>query len=344
MKSLAQHCSHYKGGDTARALFQLITTCSLFLISCAAMWLGLRNGVIWPALLLWLPTGGLLVRMFIIQHDCGHLSYFKTRKANDWVGRALSIFTVTPYGFWRDAHNMHHSASGNLDGRGIGSIDTLTVTEYEALPPMRRLAYRLYRNPVVALLIGPPLHIMILQRLPLKNAGMFVDGYKSIPAHKSWRSIIGLDIAMLLFYGGLTLLMGGMTVAMIFIAPIMIATWAGGWLFFIQHQFEDAYWAGRKDWNFQEAAVMGSSYYKLHPILQWFTGNIGLHHIHHLCSLIPNYKLQECLETNDHLKNLNVMTIRQSLKSIPLALWDESRKVMISFRQYRQRHTASAAE
>lgn len=343
MKSLTHHCNNYKGGDTKRGLSQLITTCGLFFTSCVLMWASLRADMIWPVLLLWLPTGGLLVRLFIIQHDCGHLSYFKTRTANDNTGRLLSLFTVTPYGFWRDAHNMHHAASGNLSARGIGSIDTLTVREYTQLSPMRRLAYRLYRNPVMALLIGPPLHIMILQRLPFENAGFFFDGYKSIPMQKSWRSIIALDLALIAFYGGLSLLIGGATVALIFIAPIMIASWAGGWLFFIQHQFEDAYWAERRDWNFQEAAVMGSSYYKLHPVLQWFTGNIGLHHIHHLCSLIPNYKLQECLDANEDLKNINVMTLRQSLRSIPLALWDEGKKVMISFRQY-ERIKVGAAE
>ncbi|QQG37407.1 MAG: fatty acid desaturase [Micavibrio aeruginosavorus] len=337
-----QHCNRYKGGDTGRGSSQLATTAGLFLLSCVAMWLSLRGGVIWPVIFLWLPTGGLLVRLFIIQHDCGHLSYFKTRKANDTTGRLLSLFTVTPYGFWRDTHNMHHAASGNLDARGIGSIDTLTVREYKALPPLPRLIYRLYRNPVIALLIGPPLHIMLIQRLPIRSTSIFLPGYKTVSTKKTWRSILGLDIALLFFYGGLSLIIGATNVALIFVAPVVTAAWIGGWLFYIQHQFENSYWAKTSEWNFQEAAVMGSSYYKLHPVLQWFTGNIGLHHIHHLCSLIPNYKLQECLDANEDLKKINVMTLHQSLRSIPLALWDESKKAMISFRQYERMRPTSA--
>lgn len=333
MDSLVRHCNAYKGGHTARSLIQFSTTMVLFVLTCAAMLITLENGMIWPTILLWLPAGGLLVRLFIIQHDCGHMSFFKTRRANDWTGRMLSVLTVTPYSFWRDAHNMHHAASGNLDRRGIGSIDTLTVMEYKKLPLGKRIMYRLYRNPFVMLVLGPPLHIMLIQRLPIPSTTTFYEGYRSIKIDKSWQSIMALNAGMLVFYGGLTMLIGGFNTAMIFIVPIMIACWAGGWLFFVQHQFEDTYWEQRETWNFQEAAVLGSSYYKLHPILQWFTGNIGLHHIHHLNSMIPNYKLQECLDNHPELQTMNVMTLGQSLRCIPLALWDEAKKKMIGFRQ-----------
>lgn len=333
VKSLVSHCNAYKGGHVGRSMTQLALSFTLFIATCALMLLCLQNNLVWPVVLLWLPAGGFLVRLFIIQHDCGHMSFFTTRKANDWTGRILSLFTVTPYGFWRDAHNMHHAASGNLDGRGVGSIDTLTVKEYQKLSPFKRLCYRIYRSPLVVLVIGPPLHVMILQRIPVKGMATFFEGYKSIPFCKSWRSILGLNLGLILFYGVISYIIGFSTMVMIFMVPVMIAAWAGGWLFFIQHQFEDTYWEERKNWNFQEAAVLGSSYYKLHPVLQWFTGNIGLHHIHHLCSLIPNYKLQECMDNNRDLQTMNVMTLSQSLRCIPLALWDEAKKAMITFRQ-----------
>lgn len=333
IKALVSHCNAYKGGHTGRSVLQLSTTLALFFSICVAMGICFKNGLIWPVILMWLPAGGLLVRLFIIQHDCGHMSFFRTRRANDWVGRALSIFTVTPYAYWRDAHNIHHAASGNLDRRGIGSIDTLTVEEYKSLPLKKRFLYRLYRNPLVILLVGPPLHIMLIQRLPLPSAICFFEEYKSVPFEKAWRSIVALDIAMLVFYGAIAALFGLSTMLMIFIVPVMIAACAGGWLFFVQHQFEDAYWQQHEHWDFQEAAVLGSSYYKLHPVLQWFTGNIGLHHIHHLCSMIPNYRLQECLDNNQALQNMNVMTLKDSLRCIPLALWDETKQIMVSFRQ-----------
>ena len=333
IKALTNHCNLFKGGDTKRSIFQLSTTLALFVATCVAMYLSLSHDMIWPVVLLWLPAGGLLVRLFIIQHDCGHMSFFKTRVANNLVGRLLSVLTVTPYTYWRDAHNMHHAASGNLDRRGMGSIDTLTVAEYKKLPLKKRFFYRLYRNPFVILVIGPPLHIMLIQRIPSPAAVSFFEEYRMVPYPVVFKSIILLNIAMLAFYGGIAALIGTANMFMIFLMPIMIAAWTGGWLFFVQHQFEDTYWEQHKEWNFQEAAVLGSSYYKLHPILQWFTGNIGLHHIHHLCSMIPNYKLQECMDSHPDLKNLNVMTLRESLRCIPLALWDETQKTMISFRK-----------
>ncbi len=333
MNALVKHCNKYKGGHTGKSVFQLTTTLGLFFLICAAMAISLKNDLVWPVVLMWLPAGGLLVRLFIIQHDCGHMSFFKTRAANDWVGRLLSVLTVTPYTYWRDAHNMHHAASGDLDRRGIGSIDTLTIAEYKNLPARKRFFYRLYRSPFVMLVLGPPLHIMIIQRLPLPSAVSFFEDYRTVPYWKALKSIVALDIYMLAFYGGIALFTGASTMFMIFLVPIMIAAWAGGWLFFIQHQFEEAYWERREHWNFQEAAVMGSSYYKLPPILQWFTGNIGLHHIHHLCSMIPNYKLQECLDNSADLKTMNVMTLKESLRCASLTLWDEATKTMVSFRQ-----------
>lgn len=335
VKPLMQHCMQFKGGETGRSIFQITTTISLFAVACGLMIALVLSNSYWALPVLWLFAGGLLVRIFIFQHDCGHMSFFKTRKANDRVGRALSVLTVTPYAFWRDAHNMHHAASGNLEGRGIGSIDTVTVSEYQKMSNKDKFFYRLYRNPLVTLVIGPPLHVMFIQRIPTTVVTNFFADYKSISFKKAWPSIMGLNLALVLFYGSLSLLFGAKAVALTFVMPIAIAAWAGGWLFYIQHQFEDAYWEKKPEWNFQEAAVLGSSYYKLPKIMQWFTGNIGLHHIHHLCSLIPNYKLQECMDAHEPLKTINVMTFRDSLKSIHLALWDEARQKMISFKDYK---------
>lgn len=333
MRQIVAHCGLYKGADARRSIVQLATTLALFVALSATMLFFHAQGWFWASAALWLPAGGLLVRLFIIQHDCGHGSYFKTRAQNDLTGRALSLLTFTPYSFWRDAHNLHHAGSGNLSRRGIGSIDTLTVREYKALPPLKRMAYRLYRHPLMVLLLGPPLYVLLIQRLPLTATFSYFEDYRSVPYAKIWRSVLMLDAGMVLFYGALVAVFGLAPVLLVFLPPVIMAAWIGGWLFFVQHQFEDTYWKDGKDWTFQNAALHGSSYYVLPRALQWFTGNIGLHHIHHLCSAIPNYRLQECLDTNAALQTLNRMSIRQSLRCVKLALWDETQEKMVSFAQ-----------
>lgn len=331
MRRIVAHCRLYKGADTLRSTVQLGTALALFVTLGTTMLLLYQQGWFWASALLWLPAGGLLVRLFIIQHDCGHGSYFKTRRMNDMTGRALSLLTFTPYSFWRDAHNVHHAGSGNLGRRGIGSIDTLTVREYKTLPRLQRLTYRLYRHPLMVLLLGPPLYVILIQRLPLATSFSYFEDYRSLPYAKIWRSVLALDAGLLLFYGAIALVIGFVPLLLLFLPPVIIAAWLGGWLFFVQHQFEDAYWKDGEDWNFQNAALHGSSHYVLPRILQWFTGNIGLHHIHHLCSAIPNYRLQECMDNNADLKTMNRMSIAQSLRCIPLALWDEDQGKMVRF-------------
>jgi acyl-lipid omega-6 desaturase (Delta-12 desaturase) len=332
VQSLSRHCSKYKGADTRRGLIQLAVTLALYFSAIGTMMFCFSQGMLWPLFVLWLPTGGLLVRLFIVQHDCGHGSFFPSRRANDITGRLLSIFTFTPYGYWRDAHNKHHAGSGNLNRRGMGSIDTLTVTEYKALPLRRRISYRLYRNPFIILFLGPPLHIILLQRFPLGSNFAFFEEYRSLSFGQIWPSVLMLNIALAAFYGSFALLAGSVMTAVVFLPPVVVAAWTGGWLFFIQHQFEDTYWERTGDWDFHEASVLGSSYYALHPVLQWFTGNIGLHHIHHLCSTIPNYRLQECLNGSPELQQMNRMSFRDSLKCARFALWDETQKKLIGFR------------
>ena len=287
------------------------------------MWLGLEHGF-WPVLALSLPMGGLLVRFFIIQHDCGHGSFFRSRFANDMLGRAISLLTLTPYGNWRRAHAKHHATSGNLAKRGSGDIMTLTVREYRALSPVKRFFYRLYRNPFVLLFLGPPYLFIISYRVPFGAP---------VPFREAWPGVVMLNAGLVAFYGLLGPLVGWLNLLLILGPAVAIAAWAGGWLFFIQHQFEDTVWEKGEDWNFHSAAIRGSSYYVLPKILQWFTGNIGLHHIHHLNGKIPNYRLQECLDASPELKGMSRLTILESLKCVRLALWDEDGRKLVSFRQ-----------
>lgn len=331
MRDLARHCNLYKGADNKRAAFQLVTTLGLFLASAAAMVVAIGT-MPWITVLLLFPTAGLLVRLFIIQHDCGHGAFFRIKRWNDMTGRLLSLFTFTPYGYWRRAHNMHHAGSGGLDRRGAGGIDTLTVVEYKALTPWKRFQYRLYRNPVVLLVIGTPFYTLVLQRLPLGEAPDFAEIYNALPFRKIWKSIVGLNFALIVFYGGLMAVIGVKPLLLAGLPVLWLAGMIGGWLFYIQHQFEHTYWEHDDKWNFSEAAVMSSSYYDLPPVFQWFTGNIGLHHIHHLCSAIPNYRLQECLDSHPELSHINRLTFRDSLKCVRWRLWDEVQGKMVTFR------------
>jgi omega-6 fatty acid desaturase (delta-12 desaturase) len=322
-RRLLTHCIAYKGADTKRSIVQLLNSAVPFFLLYAVIWAGLHYGYLF-ALLLALPVAGFLVRLFIIQHDCGHGSFFRSRRANDMLGRAISFFTLTPYGYWRKTHAIHHASAGDLGGRGVGDVDTLTIREYRALPQHRRLLYRLYRNPLVILIIGPPYLFILRHRVPFGAP---------LPFRDVWRSILSHDVAILFGYGLLIALVGFKTFVLLFLPVMILATWAAGWLFYIQHQFENVQWDQSEDWNFHVAALRHSSYYSLPRILQWFTGNIGFHHIHHLCSRIPNYRLQECLETSPQLQAINRLTIRKSLKGVWLALWDEDQRKLVSFRE-----------
>ncbi len=311
------------GTDVKRSLFQLITTGLPFLLLLAVM-VSAAERAYWLTLLLSVPTAGLLVRLFIMQHDCGHGSFFRTRVANDMLGRVLSVLTLTPYGLWKQGHAIHHATNGNLDRRGRGDVDTLTVREYEALSPVRKVAYRLYRNPFVMVLLGAPVHFILLQRLPL--GWRFRD-------RDSLFSILSLNLALAAAFGLSMTAIGVTNVLLAYLPVMIIASWIGNWLFYVQHQFEDTYWEQDDEWNFHAAAFRGSSYFDLPPVLRWFSGNIGLHHIHHMCSRIPNYRLQACLEVVPELRHMaRRITLRESLKCWRLALWDEDRHRLVSFR------------
>lgn len=318
---LAAHCANYRTPDGWRAVGQILTTAVPFFALVGAMYVSLDHGY-WITLLLSVPTAGLLVRFFIIQHDCGHGSFFASKTANDIIGRLVSILTMTPYAYWQRAHALHHATSSNLDRRGFGDISTLTVDEYRALPLMSRIGYRIYRNPFFLMFVGGVLHFLVVQRLPFAVQR---------PSWKMTSSVLLLNAAILVVYGTLVYLLGWVDFLKLFAPIVVISSAAGVWLFYIQHQFEETHWSNDGEWDRRTAAVLGSSYYELPAILNWFTGNIGLHHIHHLCSQIPNYRLQECMAARPELEEINRLTIWESLKCANLALWDESTKRLVPF-------------
>jgi len=274
------------------------------------------------AIVVAVPTAGMMVRLFIIQHDCGHGSFFRSRRWNTAAGSLISVLTLTPYIAWKRQHAIHHATSGNLDRRGLGAISTLTVDEYQGLSWQRKLGYRIYRNPVVMFGIGAVLYFAVIQRAP-----------STLP--RSWRSerrnILATNVVIAVVYATVAFLLGWRRVLLVQVPITWIASTAGVWLFFVQHQFENASWARDAQWDYRTASLAGSSYYKLGPLLQWFTGNIGLHHVHHLNSRVPNYRLEHCL---DHplLKLAPQLGLMESLSCARLALWDEQRRTLIPFR------------
>lgn len=313
----------YATPDARCATIQLTATALLLLGTGAALLWSLAQGF-WPALVLALPAGLFIVRLFIIQHDCGHGSYFRSRGLNDAVGRLLGVITMMPYAAWRRDHAVHHATCGDLARRGVGDVTTLTVAEYRARSRWGRLAYRVYRNPLVLFGAGPIYVLLLRYRLPISNP--FRDG-------RSWVSILGTDLTAGALGSGLAILVGPIAVLASWGSMLLIATAIGVWLFYIQHQFEDTYWQRGEDWDFHAAAFEGSSFYDLPRFLHWLTGSIGYHHLHHLASRIPNYRLRACFEANPSLQQARRLTVWSSFKSLRLALWDEEAHKLVSFRQ-----------
>ncbi|MBP1643873.1 MAG: fatty acid desaturase family protein [Acidobacteria bacterium] len=274
-------------------------------------------------LLLAVPASFFFVRLFIIQHDCGHGSFFPSRRANNLLGGVLGVVTLFPYGYWKKTHAIHHATSGNLDDREFGDIVTLTVREYRALSPMARFGYRLYRNPLVMLGVGPFYQFVIKHRFPF-----------DIPFawKREWRSVLGTNVALAAVVTALGLTVGWKTFALVQLPIIVVAGAIGVWLFYVQHQFEDTYWEHEEAWDFYRAGAHGSSFYDLGRIGHWLTGNIGYHHIHHLASQIPNYRLAACFRDNPEMQRVTRLTVRDSLRCARLVLWDEERRTMVPFR------------
>lgn len=311
----------YRKPELGRSLWQLIGTIVRFLLLWVLMWASLRYSY-WLVLVLALPTGGLLVRLFILQHDCGHGSFFRSKSVNDLVGCALSVLTLTPYYRWRKNHAVHHATSGDLDRRGFGDIHMLTVAEFRKLSPLKRFVYRVHRHPVILFGVGPVLYFGVFQRFAFYEP----RSWKKERANVYWTNL-ALMIGLLL----MAWLVGLKSFLLIHLPIVIIASSAGVWLFYVQHQFEPAYWRRHDRWDYVDAGTAGSSYYQLPKLLQWFTANIGLHHIHHLVSQIPNYRLQKCFDENPLLQRVKRLTLRESLSCAALKLWDEEKAEMVGF-------------
>jgi omega-6 fatty acid desaturase (delta-12 desaturase) len=276
----------------------------------------------WLTFAISICNAAFLLRLFVIQHDCGHGSFFNNRTVSDWLGRVIGVLTLTPYDVWRRSHSLHHSASGDLERRGMGDVHTLTVAEYYALTPVNRLMYRLYRHPIILFGLGPGYLFFLQNRLPLGHTGL-----RYWVSAMSTNAAIVAALLIMLYFGGL------MPIVLIFLPTTLLAATAGVWLFYVQHQFETTHWESGEDWQMHEAALHGSSHYVLPTWLQWASANIGIHHVHHLYSRIPFYRLPEVLKDHNDLAECNRMTIIQSLQSARLHLWDENSKRLLSFAQ-----------
>lgn len=326
LSQLAARLSKYCRARLGRAVWELSITGFSFL-TC---WLGALVGfayVHWLFVFLVIPAAVFLIRLFMIQHDCGHGSFFRNQKWNDRVGRTIGVLCWTPYAYWRRLHAGHHATSGNLDRRGMGDISTLTVSEYQSLTPWGRFQYRLYRNPIVLFGLGPTYIFVLKHRMPLELIRELKDG---------WISVMGTNAAIIALAFVASILVGPTAFAVVHLATVLCAGTMGVWLFYVQHQFTDTRWDGKDEWNFRRHSMEGSSYYDLPAPLRWLTANIGIHHVHHLKCRIPSYRLYECLKDIPELRTVNRLTLWESFKCVSLALWDDRQRKLISFRSLRQ--------
>ncbi len=313
-----QIVARYAQADRRRSIWQVVNT----LVPYFALWVLMLYSVhfsFWLTLLLAIPTAGFMVRTFIIFHDCGHGSFFKSQKSNDILGTITGILTFTPYFSWRRDHAIHHATAGDLDRRGTGDVTTMTVAEYLAAPWWKKFTYRIFRNPIIMFTIGSFLVFTVVNRFP-KPA----DGRKEIA------SVWWTNLALAGMIGGLILLVGWRAYLMVQLPVLFLGTAAGVWLFYVQHNFDPTYWERHDKWSFVKAGFEGSSYYQLPAVLQWFTGNIGFHHIHHLNPKIPNYILPSVYRENP-IFHVPPMTILASLSSLRMRLYDEEKRMMVGW-------------
>ena len=308
---------------TGRSIWELAVTLAPFFGLVLAMLWAVSAGYL-IALALVPVAGLLLLRTFIIQHDCGHGAFLNKRTGNDWVGRALGVLTFTPYDCWRRSHTLHHASTGNLDARGFGDVDTLTVREFQSRGRLGRFLYRTYRHPAVLFGIGPAYLFLLRHRLPI---GLMKEGAQY------WVSALSTNLATSAILAVLMMVFGIGTTLLVIVPTLLVAATTGVWLFYVQHQFEQAHWDRGEDWSFHDAALNGSSYLDLPQPLQWFTGNIGIHHVHHLASRIPFYRLPRVLSAFPQLRACNRLTVPQTFKPMTLALWDEDQRRLVSFRE-----------
>ncbi len=323
-ETLAPYAKAHRG----RALADIATSVVPYLALSVAMYFALEVSLL-LAIALAVPAAALLVRTFIIFHDCSHGSFMRSRRANAWLGMALGLLLYSPFLRWRHDHAVHHATSGDLNRRGVGDIRTLTVGEYHALPWRGRLAYRLTRNPLMMFGLGPLIAMVIGPRIVARGA-----------RPRMRRSVLATNAALAVLVGGLCWLIGWRDYLLVAGIPALLAGSVGIWLFYVQHQFEGAYWETGKGWSYADAALRGSSYLKLPRVLQFCTGNIGYHHVHHLSARIPNYNLQRAHEENPIFHSVPTLSLWDGLRAVMLKLWDEDRKRLVTFGQARRSHTA----
>lgn len=327
----------YQTPDVGTSIWQLVNSFGGLFLCLILMYFSLNIGY-WLTLLLAIPAAGFLVRIFIIQHDCGHGSFFKSRKAADAVGTVCGVFTLVAYKYWRKQHAIHHAHHAELEERGIGDVWTMTVDEYLAAPRWKKVAYRVFRNPLFLFGVAPAISFLVLERFPIAAQPEWHNGEKA--------SVWWNNLAIALLVTVMSLWIGLGTVLAIYLPVMVIAASVGTWLFYVQHQYERTYWEHTPEWDFTLAAMHGSSFYRLPKLLQWFTGNIGFHHIHHLSPRIPNYKLEQAHNENPLLQRVEQLTLWSSLKTVQLALWDEQQRRLVTFRdalQMQQARTVSTS-
>ena len=314
--------AHYRRPSNGRSIVEIGITVVPLVVCWVLVWATLDLGY-WFSLLLAVPAAGFLVRLFMIQHDCSHGAFFRHRLANDWIGRIIGVLTLTPYAFWRRTHILHHASSGNLDRRGFGDVNTLTVREYRSRSLWGRICYRVYRHPLVMFGIGPAYLFILQHRLPV---GLMRAGWQP------WLSTMTTNFAIALVVATLIWFIGVKAFLLVHLPIMLLAASAGVWLFYVQHQFEHTLWEDDRNWSLHEAALHGSSHYDLPGLMRWFTANIGAHHIHHLCSRIPYYRLPQALRDHPELRGVGRITLLQSFRCVRLVLWDEAQRRLVSFR------------
>jgi omega-6 fatty acid desaturase (delta-12 desaturase) len=330
LRSWQSATAPYRASSTARAALQLLTTL-LPLGALIALMYAMLDVSYWVTLALAVPAAGFLVRTFIIMHDCGHGSFVPSRRANEVIGFLTGAITLTPFAQWRRDHALHHASSGDLDRRGHGDVMTLTVDEYLARSRWGRLKYRLYRHPITLFVLGP-IFLLVVRHLPA--AGIARTRKTTLELHATSAAIVVIMLALMLA-------VGWKAVLLVYGPIVLIAGATGNWLFYVQHQFEDAYWQPHAGWDYAEAAIRGASYYRLPRVLEWMTGRIGLHHVHHLDPKIPNYRLRRCHDENGMLQTVTVLTVRESIRTASLKLWDAEQGRMVGFRALRSRRSVA---